>query len=300
MHTHINEPTNKENVFRCKTCGCYTFITTQAIIPSQLISYEIFNFQTPQISSSLTIDYLKPNHIKYLSKRRNGIRTIRYLVNALHYSNTVLYKAILYMDTIFLNSEMSLSLIDNVSTICVLLSLQFNECCSTISLEDLFTLVRLIPHYNELEIECLKSLQYDLGGYTTFDFINWAFAQGVIFDTEYPYDINALYKQCIVCMNNFIEDDRALDFNPFVLAMTIIKYICEKNQAFHSEIVEHIYNINYRSNNYAQCYCILYYVTNAKKDNKKSKSRYVYTKYSSSKIYSSTSTVASMDSFSQF
>ena len=298
MHTHINEPTEKANVFRCKTCGCYTYKSTQAIIPSQLISYDIFHFQTPQ-SSFPTVDYSNPNHVKYLSKRKNGIRTIRYLVSTLHYSNTVLYKAILYMDTIFLQSEMSLSLLENVSTLCVLMSLQFNECCSTISLEDLFTLVRLIPNYNELEIECLKCLQYDLSGYTTYDYINRAFAQGVIFDSEYPYDINALYKQCTIFMNNFIEDDRALDFSPFVLAMTIIKYICEKNKAFHSEIVEEIYEINYRSINYAQCYCILYYVTNAKKENKKSKSRYVYTKYTSSKIYSSTSTVASMDSFCQ-
>ena len=297
MHSHINEPTNKAHVSRCKTCNCFTYITTQSLIPSLLNSYDTFFYHSPKNFSSFSIDDSNPTHINYLSKRRNGIRTIRYLTNTLHYSNTVLYKAILYMDKLFLQSEMSLFLIDNVSTICVLLSLQFNECCSTISLEDLFTLARLIPNYNELEIECLKCLQYDLSGYTTFDYLNWAFAQGVMFDSEYPYDINALYKQCIIFMNNFIEDDRALDFNPYVLAMTIIKFICEKNQAFHSEIVEYIYNINYREINFAQCYCILYYVTKSKKENKQSS--YAYTKYTSSNIYSSTSTVASIDSFCQ-
>lgn len=302
MRSHCYKPTKKNNIRKCSLCGALSYDSSIALIPEQLKSSYLFPSEhTPSVSA--VIDYQNKNHINYLSKRRTGIRNIRYLVKVLHYSPTVLYKAIAYMDKIFLSSETHVKLINNVSTICVLLSLQFNECCSKIPMEDLFTLIRLIPNYNELEIHCLICLGYDLSVDTPYDYINRAFTSGIVFlkENDPTFDINILYSQCLMFMDGFIEDERALDFSSDVLAMTIIKLNCEQYSHFNSKVFQYVYDISFRNSNYALCYCILVNIVAYKKEEQKhkSKSRYINrAKQSSSMCYSSTSTVISVCSIS--
>ena len=111
MYSYMNKPTNKSSLFLCETNDCYPYNSKEALIPTELDSNCSF---FPQSYSncyfSSLIDYSNTNNVEYLSQRRSGIRNIRYLVNVLHYTLTVLYKAISYMDKIYLQSSMSVSL----------------------------------------------------------------------------------------------------------------------------------------------------------------------------------------------
>lgn len=300
MNIHENER-NEQDYLRRKIWKDFAGYNKERVISERQVSNNKLYPVQRSTSSSILIDYSNGHHVKYLSKRRNGISNIRHLVKVLHYSKLILYKAIHYMDKIYLESLMPIELIDNVSTICVLFAVQFNECCSIISLEDLFTFVRLIPQFNELEIQCLIALDYDLASETPFDFINSTFSHGVIFSNENGpiFDVNSLYSQCICFMDKFIEDDRALDFTPYILAMTIIKLVCEKTPYFNLDIFQSKYDINFKQNNFAQCYCIVNYISSAIKERKytkqETKSKYTCRQnVSSTLIHSSTSTLDSV------
>ena len=93
-------------------------------------------------------------------------------------------------------------------------------------------------------------------------------------------------------MNEFIDDDRALDFSPYVLAMTIIKSVCEKNSQFSIEQFEYVKDINFKNVRFFQCNFVMNCIYPSCNEVKKSKSKYGRYK-NSSKMNSSTSTVAS-------
>lgn len=301
MNIHDSERNEQDNLRRKISSKDFEGNYKETIISEQQISNNKLSLVQRSNSPSILVDYSNGHHVKYLSKRRNGINNIRYLVKILNYSRLILYKAIHYMDKIYLESLMPIELIENVSTICVLFAIQFNECCSIISLEDLFTFVRLIPQFNELEIQCLIALDYDLGSETPFDFINSTFSHGIVFSNENSpiFDVNNLYGQCVCFMDKFIEDDRALDFNPYILALTIIKFVCEKNPYFNLDIFQSTYDINFKHNNFAQCYCIVNYISPAIMERKYTKQE-IKSKYtcrqnvSTTCLRSSTSTLDSV------
>ena len=115
--------------------------------------------------SKKTIDYSNNLIIQYISIRYIGINNIKKLSILFSISKTLMHKAINYLDQIYLNDPtISVDLIEKISFVCLLLSVQFNECCkknSQINFKDFIHLLSSkINNLNEIEILCLKTLNY--------------------------------------------------------------------------------------------------------------------------------------------
>ena len=149
-------------------------------------------------------------------------------------------------------------MIEKNSLICLYLTLKFNERCINNNLFDFKNFksnILKIEFFKQSEILCLKCLDYDLGKYSTFDYINLFFSLGVIYSNKIKgnIDINKLYYTCLNYLDYVIEDNNSLNFTSYILALSIIKFVLEKNNYFNSEIFYKIYGINFKKEKYILC-----------------------------------------------
>lgn len=180
------------------------------------------------------IDYNSQAHIQYLSKRKLGLNNIYLLKKMLCFTNTVKYRAIRYLDELYLKHNFDLSVIDEVSTICVLLSLQFNGCDKT-EMGNLFQITKEIKNFNELEILVIKSLDYNLNMNSFHDFL----INIMLMSKDF-----SLYSKCLELIDKFITDPRALDFSPYIIALSAIRIVAKQNKL---EKFEECSNKEYKS-----------------------------------------------------
>ena len=89
--------------------------------------------------NSIVANYQCQNHIKYLELKKIGISKIKNLVHNFGLKSSVLYKAINFMNQIFLENQISTESIESIASICVLLVTEFNECCSPSISEEIIT-----------------------------------------------------------------------------------------------------------------------------------------------------------------
>lgn len=252
-------------------------------------SNNLFSFFPPRskrISPSPTISYDNQSHLYYISKRKDALANIKYLVSIFSLPSTIYYKAITYMDDIMLKSPIFIWSLDNISTICVLFAIQFNECVSSRIIKEMFNLINLIPNFHELEIACLISLDYDLSTPSIFDYINESFFYSNTFDIN-----NTTYQKVINFVDKVIEDDRALDFTRIELALTTITIVFEKECYSNKDILRYFYNVHEGIS--MKCYCVLNALFNSFYVKKKKYNKGYYKKYS---YLSSSSTVDSLSS----
>jgi hypothetical protein len=217
---------------------------------------------TQNFQSNLLFPTKTPTQ-EYLSIRKEAILYIKDIINALNYSKTVLYKAILYLDIYCLHKSLYNVNIYQISTICIFIALQFNECCVNNNINELFVLLKLIPRLLELEQDILKTLNFDLGMLTVYDYINLYFTKGVLFTNnpiskEDLFEIEFLLAFSIDLLWLLIDDDRFLDFTPQTLALTIIRIATEKNSvSFDNKLFQLAYNINFKQMNHVQCFFVI-------------------------------------------
>lgn len=191
------------------------------------------------------IDYSNEFHISYLEKRHLGIKNILLLSKMLNYSSGILFKAIQYLDKIYLRCKMPLKQIDEVSTICLLISLKFNDSHRT-DKRNLYQVVHQIDNYRELEVLCLKALDYELMEENSFDLLS-----------NYLSNVNNfLFCECEEFLTTFICDKRALDFSPLVLSLSIMKIMCTKYNIYLNVFNEVKMSINNEFDTY-HCICII-------------------------------------------
>lgn len=200
---------------------------------------------------------------EYVLLRKKGISYIKDIVNVLKYSKGVLYKAILYLDTYFLRKQCYNINIYQISTICILISVQFNECCINNNIKELSILLHCIPHLLQLEQDILTTLNYNLGMLTVYDYINTFFSYGVlftsnaishedIFEAEYvlSYAMNILFM--------LVDDYCFLDFTPHVMAITIIRIALENSAVSFDDIhFQKVYDVNFHHIDYVKCLFVL-------------------------------------------
>jgi hypothetical protein len=207
------------------------------------------------------IDYTKEFNYLYITFRHVGINQIKKISNIFNLSKNSIYKAINYLDEIYLNYPISPQLIEKISSICLLLSIQFNECCTKKTDEDLkgfSKYLNTIKDIRDIELLCLKCLNYELSYFSSFDYINLFFSLGFIFPNknkinQIDINITNLYLQCIKILNIIIEDIRYLELDPYILALSIIKLICSQSIYFNENIIQYIYGINLSKEKYIKC-----------------------------------------------
>ena len=256
----------KENVSYCTICGTLSYkgipslsvpslTKTTISIDPLLLKYKPFQFQ---------FDYSN-NYIKYyLTLRRKSINFIKMQANFFSIPDILVHKAMRYLDYIYLNNTVSFDLISNICIICLLFAIQFNDCCSKssgIDFQGFRNNLQNIPNLRELENYCLKCIDYNLGLYTSLDYINLFFSLGIIF----PYknipniDISFLFFNCISALE-IIENNNCLCYSSYTIALSTIKITLENFDCFDCEIFKKIYGINFNKERYIQCENSLKYI----------------------------------------
>ena len=266
MCNHNFKKGTKENVSYCTICGTLSYkgipslsvpslTKTTISIDPLLLKYKPFQFQ---------FDY--SNYIKYyLTLRRKSINFIKMQANFFSIPDILVHKAMSYLDYIYLNNTVSFDLISNICIVCLLFAIQFNDCCSKcsgIDFQGFRNNLQNIQNLRELENYCLKCINYNLGLYTSLDYINLFFSLGIIF----PYknipniDISFLFYSCMKAVERIIEDNNCLDYCSYTIALSIIKMSLENFDCFDYEIFKKIYGINFNKERYIQCENSLKYI----------------------------------------
>ena len=258
MHNFIK--TKKEKISYCSICNILSYDNNPLLsIPSMTTkNFSLNPFELKFKPFIYKINYQNPNQIQYLKYRRNAINFLKIQSNFFSFPKIIFYKALNNLDFIYLYNNIPVDMIEKNSLICLYLTLKFNERCINNNLFDFKNFksnILKIEFFKQSEILCLKCLDYDLGKYSTFDYINLFFSLGVICSNKIKgnIDINKLYYTCLNYLDYVIEDNNSLNFTSYILALSIIKFVLEKNNYFNSEIFYKIYGINFKKEKYILC-----------------------------------------------
>ena len=178
-------------------------------------------------------DYSNYYHVKYLIEREKGIENIKNLSIRFNFSLDIFLKAIYYMDRYFLSNK--INNIYKISSICLLLSLKFNESCpKTKNYKKFYTyLSQIFKNIIQIEKEILITLDYDLNIFTLMDFIHIFFIKHshLFYKLKHFPEFS---KKIWIYAEIIIEDPRFLDFTSSEISFCLI----------HFSLLNHFLNIN--------------------------------------------------------
>ena len=247
---------SKNEIAFCIKCGILSYKSIPSLSVVSLtktsISYDplLLKFK----SSKFSIDFSNNYILSYLLIRKNAVNFINKQSLFFQIPKNLVYKAINYLDLIYINNTISFDLMPKISITCLLLAIQFNTCCtinSNIDLKNFNTYIKNIKNITEIEILCLKWLDYNLGMLTAYDYIDLFFSLGFIFPSKKEnFDISIIYLNCIKLLEIVIEDRKNFDFSSYTIALSIIKMICEYYNCFNNEIFKKIYGVNFNKEKY--------------------------------------------------
>ena len=260
MCTHIFNQSSKTDVSYCTKCGILSYKGTPSLSIFSLVknSFQFDPLLLKFKSSKFSIDYTNQYSKIYLSNRINGINFIKNQAKYFSFPKNIIYKAINYLDLIYLNNNVPIILLEKISLICLLFSIEFNTCCTKYSIINLLEfkiyLKKFIHNLNEMEIFCLKCLDYNLEKNTVFDYIDLFFSLGFIFlPKKENFDISFIYINCINFLEIIIEDNNNFHFSNYTIALSIIKIITKYYNLFENEIFQKIYGINFNKEKFVKC-----------------------------------------------
>lgn len=234
---------------------------------------------------SLKIDFSLESHKNYMNGRNKGLSKIYYLSNNFKLGRMIKYKAIGLMDQIYLNNgDVSIENIEEISSTCVLLSIEFNDCYSNsnkikipIYYDDpktnqnknnnIFYInnKKALYKYIRKEINsimywqayCLKKLDYNLGKYTSFDYINLFSQLGIIFTKKEVDTINML-ERCFNILDTIIGNQYFCKYSQYIVAMSAIYIIFKSNNYFNLKVFKYIYGVDFSKEKYKLCINAIY------------------------------------------
>lgn len=281
--SHNFLPSIKKGVSYCSFCGCLSYKN----IPSKkshtskiqrIIDIDPLILKYKPIS--LKIDFSLESHKNYMNDREKGLSKIFYLSNNFKLDRMSKYKAIGLMDQIYLNNEdVSIEDIEAIASTCIILSIEFNDCYSNsnkiilpknfdepktnqnINNSNLYiNNKKALYQYIKKEINnimywqayCLKKLDYNLGKYTSFDYINLFFHLGIIF-TKREVDIIHMHESCFNILNTIIGNQYFCKYNQYIVAMSVIYLIFKNSNYFNLKVFKYIYGVDFSKEKYKLC-----------------------------------------------
>ena len=267
MRSHEFIKTLKTDIKYCKYCGCLSYKNTPSITSScsKTTRYSADPLTLKYKPISLKPNYDLPSHQNYIVYRIIGISKIKNIVYNFGLNKLITYKAIGLMDQIYLNNEVNIKNIETIAYICILISVQFNECCNIKNdqndalknnkkhFRDLLHFIKHeIKDLNYWEILCLKYLNYDLGKYTAYDYLLLFFDLGIIFTND-NIDISNDKKKCIFILDTIINDSRICYYSHYILALSVINLVFENNSYFNKKDLKSVYGIDLNKEKYNMC-----------------------------------------------
>jgi hypothetical protein len=141
MNTHLLIQSSKEDICYCSKCGklSYKGKIGQNLPFKCLNTFNIDPLKIKYRPITAIANYNLSNHIKYLECKNKGISKIKSLTNNFGLKSMILYKAINFMNQIYLDNEVSLEYIDIIASLCVLLVIDYNERCIPSIIEEYLT-----------------------------------------------------------------------------------------------------------------------------------------------------------------
>ena len=126
-------PSIKNGIRYCNYCGCLSYknIPSKSILRpnNTIIAMDPLILKYTPISLNLNFSLI--SHQNYIQNRQKGLYKIYFLCNNFLLGKMITHKAIGLMDEIFLNNRnINVENIEIIASTCVLISFQFNECCS--------------------------------------------------------------------------------------------------------------------------------------------------------------------------
>ena len=284
--SHNFLPSIKKGINYCTNCGCLSYNNN----PSQNIGCITNNLNIMKIDPltirykpiSLKIDFSLLSHKAYITYRQKGLSKINYLTSNYNLSNMIKYKSIGLMDQIYLNNkDIYIESIEIIATICILLCIEFNDCCSISEKNGLYSrnynnnLQRKLNIKNDSyeinnkkslyqhikkEIKdimywqsfCLEKLDYNLGKYSAYDYLNLFFELGIVFNKENSDIINK-YEFCLNFLEIIIKNYNICKYNQYVIALSIIYINFNNNKYFKEKIFKYIYGVDFSKKKYQLC-----------------------------------------------
>ena len=298
----------KQNVSYCSKCCCLCYKNSPAIIPSFLNENYIFRIDPFLINIKHVPKNLETKNIlnltNYLKIRYKGIQQIKKIIMTFSINKYIYYKAVNYLDNIYLNNininiynnnmnKTNISNLNNsssnnnnfyqnlnnyglfnysietISSVCVLIAYEFNECCTKndgkINIKGFSKFYKNFSNLIEVQTLILKKLNYFLGEYNSFYYMNLFFSFGIIFNNNNKnntININKNYQESLFLLENFIEDCNYLKYSEYVIAISIIKYVFRNSEYFNEKIFDEVYNINNKIDIYKKCQFEINLLTN--------------------------------------
>ena len=282
--SHKFLPSIKKDISYCIHCGCLSYKnipSKNSNIINNIIKLDPLAIRYKPIS--LNIDFSLTSHIIYIKSRQKGLYKIYILSKNFNIENMIIHKAIGLMDQIYLNhNDIPIENIDIIASVCLLLSFEYNNCCSykkenelnrkknyvnnTLSNSDINSvfyivnnikglhqyLVKEIKNIKYWQIFCLKNLDYNLSKNTAFDYLYLFFELGIIFTKE-NIDIISIYNYCFNLLDILINNYNICKYNQYVLAMSIIHINFNNNKYFNNKIFKYIYGVDFSKLKYKLC-----------------------------------------------
>ena len=298
MCNHIFIPSSKKDISYCKICQLISYkgIISQSLPIKCYPRINMDPLTLKFVSFSSVANKKSGYHLKYLANKRRGVNKIISLINSFGLRSMVFYKSISLLDQIFLNKEISIDNIEIIALVCVLLVVEFNECCIPYKKVDFFDknendiifhtfnndidcnnklnlggfflyIKNNVNNLNYWQILCLKYLNYDLGKYSAYDYLLLFFRLGILFCKE-TVDMISKLKICLKILDCIINNSKYCFFSQYTLAMSIINVTFGQEKYFDKNIFKIIYGVDLSKKKYINCSnmiknVILYYNNNS-------------------------------------
>jgi hypothetical protein len=188
------------------------------------------------------------------------------------------YKAIGSMDQIYLNNkDIPIEYIETISSICILLSTEFNDCCSyskinksnfqncypinnnsnvnikNVDLNNLKSLYQYIKNETKnlmyWQTYCLKKLDYNLGKYSAYDYLNLFLNLGIVFTNE-KIDFLNITESCFNLLELIITKSNICKYNQYLIAMSLIYIQFINTNYFDKNAFKYIYGVDFSKKKY--------------------------------------------------
>ena len=282
LHKFI--PSIKKGVSYCSHCGCLSYLN----IPSKNIMASYNNQNIIKLDPlvikykpiTLNLDFSLFSHINYIKNRQKGLSKIYFLSNNFNIEKMIIHKSIGLMDQIYLNNkDISIKNIEIIASICLLLAFEFNNCCyitiknesnrknnnssnfsyinnSVFSVNNIKAmyqyLINEIKNIKYWQIFCLKNLDYNLGKYSSFDYLKLFFELGIVFTKE-NFDILSFHDFCFNLLDILINQYSFCKYNQYILTMSVIYLKFKNNIYFNDKIFKYIYGVDFSKQKYISC-----------------------------------------------
>lgn len=172
---------------------------------------------------SVIANYRNKSNVNYLLWRKVAIDNIKQF----NCSKGIYYKALCYLDRLYLSSNIDIKYLADISSICVLLAYKFNESQVNSKLKDILRSIKNNKRYSFypiIEMKILKMLQYHLCYLTAYDYINIFFTNNMIVNLQKRLG-EQMYISTINFIDSFSNDNRFCNFTPYIIAVSILYFL---------------------------------------------------------------------------